>query len=254
LGDGVQLKRVTLSRQELEQLPPEERDMLVYAGNVANEMSILHKLMAVAMIPADLSDAENKARLVQLSFVAQLLAGKTYEAYRMLEREFYGKKIAQRWDPEMSPVLRGQLDRLNAHFNRKDFPVKTIRQKHAFHIDPIDVGSVLKEANDPFEIYFAEAAGNCLYFGPSVVANVSMFRRVSGGTMASSIDAVMNEVTEMAKLMVAVIHNIVHEIFRRNGYFDSGVDLEVVAVTRPADIDSQVWPFYVTKREFGGAT
>jgi hypothetical protein len=99
---------------------------------------------------------------------------------------------------------------------------------------------------DAYEIYFASATGNCLYYGSHVVAGVAMFRAVNEAAIDEAIGPVFLEVSGVAQTFVRIVDGLIHEIFRRNGFLANGVEVDALIVENVQDLDSVVLPFFVT--------
>jgi hypothetical protein len=142
----VILKRVTLSRDELSQLPEDECHLLVHLGNLGNELSILYKYLVSAVTSVKDAEPEHTASLVKTEFLLKLVAGTVYEAHTVLRRDFCGD-ISQRWSADIPRSIVDLQRRIFGYFDGPNV-IKTIRNKYAFHSDRVDPSAALAKVPD----------------------------------------------------------------------------------------------------------
>ena len=73
---------------------------------------------------------------------------------------------------------------------------------------------------------------------------VSLLQKVDPD-ISIALDKVMAEIVEVAGWVLSTINYFVKEIFRRNGYLDSGVELEEIVIRNAPELDSIEVPYFV---------
>jgi hypothetical protein len=251
---NLELKRVSLSRKELKAIPEDERDLLVFLGHLGNEICFLQKYLLWSLKSPEESGPRQKVYHARMSFILRITAGKLYEANTTLRRLYYKSKVSERWRGDLPSEVQNALKEVKKYFRPKTNAIKKIRDKFAFHFDDIDVLEAIQAVDDPFEIYFAEMNGNCLYDGPHMVTMVAMLQQVDGPDVPDAMAVVAKDMKDVTSYFLTIVHGLICEVLRRNGTLAAGNRTERVVVKGVPDLEQVVVPYYVSSNRSARVT
>jgi hypothetical protein len=121
-----ELRRIGLTKADLDRIPPDERFFYLMAGHFADDVTILSQLLIAAFNsafgrPGEFSRDEphNAAGLAQLFLVLKLLAGRLHEASRLIASHYFAKGL-EKYENEMP-----ERDEMHAASSVRILAVKT---------------------------------------------------------------------------------------------------------------------------------
>jgi len=183
----ITLQRYTL-REKLLAAPPPERDLFLALGGVANELILLQKLIIWTQSSQD-SEPFLQAKNTQGIVLFRLLGGKLHEAWLLIQKAFFGAKVAREYDGCMDSRAQKALAHLKRYHSSKNV-LDEVRNEYAFHFCASHFGDGLKHNfDDPLSIYISLQPINCLFYFSELLANASLIGNdTAGGKFAGLVD------------------------------------------------------------------
>jgi hypothetical protein len=99
------LTKVRVSRQQLNAIPRKERIFFIQIGNLLNDLNIFQKLIFISGKHTE-DILERRGRNLQALLFVRILAGKLWEAWQLLERDFFGAKLSQQYESSLDLLQR----------------------------------------------------------------------------------------------------------------------------------------------------
>ena len=100
---------IPISKNQLDSIPADERVFFFQIGHLANELSTLNRLLLFVSNSDGFTDLERRARNAQAMLLIRLCSGKLFEAWQMLQRDFFGSKLSKEYEPLMDESGRNSL-------------------------------------------------------------------------------------------------------------------------------------------------
>lgn len=202
-----ELRRIRLTKTDLDRIPADERFFYLMAGHFANDVRILSQLLIAAFNsafgrPGEFSrdQPHNSAGLAQLFLVLKLLAGRLHEASRLIASHYFAKGLDKKYENEMSEKARNARRRFSAYFGGKDNVITSVRKRVAFHHHRDEMEAVFNELASEFEFvtYLGAYIGHTLYVGSEILSINAMTTLVKGQTPLEAIDKIYKDTTEVS--------------------------------------------------------
>ena len=177
----MKIRRISLPKALLAQMPASERSFFLLAGHMQNELNSLNKALAWCLHrePSRKSSAiESLANGVQAQIYARLLAGKLFEAWKALKPAYFGAKISHRLEGKLHIDSQEGLKEIKAYFN-KPSNIFRVRQLFAFHYSVEEFDANWSEAADEpsFELIAGGTLGNNLSLASELVVNNALLTK-----------------------------------------------------------------------------
>jgi hypothetical protein len=173
---GVQVDAPAIKR-----LSNRERNQLVGCMHAHNELTVLNRLfMCTTEYPEDADELHSSAQSVQVWCLLQVLVGKTFETWKMLEDRFLGSNPVDPMVGRLNAEHRERLAWLERYFGSKNNALATIRDKAAFHYDKLNTAqTVSRLAANEDVVYLAQHAVNTLYYLGSALIFRTLFTMIA---------------------------------------------------------------------------
>lgn len=142
----MEIRKVTLSKADIDQADPKELTCFLLVGNFADELTMLHKLFFWALRDEPGEPFMETVEAVQGLLIGQLLAAKLFADRELLEKAYFSgpaKDIA----PLMPAPATEALKEINRYFNGEN-TITIIRNQFAFHYDVDPIGSGYEKLAD----------------------------------------------------------------------------------------------------------
>jgi hypothetical protein len=148
---------IRFSKALLNKVPEDERTFHLMAGQLANDLNILSKLIIMLLNHASEQELLRRANTTSAILLIKLLAGRLNEGWELMCRQFFPSKqsdgkrqsdhvsIYDRYVVDFDDYAKAQLDNIQRYFGKKNI-VRTIRNRASFHADP----TVLKKGYAEF--------------------------------------------------------------------------------------------------------
>ena len=91
------IHKVVVLKKQLSLFPEKERVLFIQIGHLANELTILMKLLIYAHTNSSL-DVVRKAYTMQASVIARICIGKIFEGWRLLKTNLFASSLSKKYD------------------------------------------------------------------------------------------------------------------------------------------------------------
>jgi hypothetical protein len=212
--------KLTIDEAGLKTLSHRNRNQLIGCMHAHNELAILNRLLMFSQNDTAQGDLSDGAHSIQMWCILQLLVGKVFEAWNMLDERFL---TAQPEDPalvSLSDNHRDSLKWLIEYFGvgkkMKPNALRTIRDKTAFHYDKLNLEASLGTiAQDEDVVYLAQRPANTLYYVGSALLFRTAFTMIAQSVRPTDVkeDRTSEGVTitiEDTRLANFHIHQVLH--------------------------------------------
>ncbi len=245
----MELTKILIPKDRFCQIPKEERVVFVLLGHLANELSVLGKLMGWCRNGPSASPAEENARLFQTLFMVRLLAGKLNEGWQALQRSFFGTAIAREYEGLIEEPHRSDLQQLKRYFGREN-SIHRVRNDFSFHYSVDDVARCVDlpaELRDELVIYLGKEHENSLYSLGELICNLALFQAVAVDDPQRAVITLLNDVWEVRRLFLSVISGCMWVFVSRHLGKDPGaLKAETISVDAPTDGRRFAIPYFVS--------
>lgn len=178
----MKIRRIHLPKEAVAKMAAPDRDFLILAGHMQNEINSVHKVFAWCLhggrLSSDIS-ITSLANGAQAMIYARVLAGKLCEAWGELAKAWFSTKLSQRLEPKLHPVAREASTKLKSYFSRSN-AIHRVRNSFAFHYSATAVGTNWETVADDltFEVILGGTVGNNLYLGAELAANAALLKAI----------------------------------------------------------------------------
>lgn len=182
-----------------------DRAFLLLAGHMQNELNSVNKVFAWCLQrrPTDsASSIEGLANGMQSMIYARVLAGKLYEARKVLDKAFFNTKLSQRVESRLHPIAQDALQKIKRYFNNSNDSniIKNVRENFAFHYNAGKFGDNWEAVADrpSFELILGGTVGNNLHLASEMVANTALLNAINDNDYEDSLRTFFDEVQSVA--------------------------------------------------------
>ncbi len=201
----LELTKITFTKGELKQLPEKEVVFIMQLANVLQEVSVLHKLIAISVTYAqDATDAiEARAQYGQTMFFHRILAGVLFEGWTMTNSKRY-REVLGTYCPDFGNEANQSLENLRDYFGKKNNLIERLRHKFSYHYNFGCVRDCLRNLPDSeqLDMFIAPEHGNCRYTASDKIIDFAILRTINQKDKQAAMETLVEEV-------LAVAHNFV---------------------------------------------
>jgi hypothetical protein len=219
-----ELKRIRLTKTDLDRIPADERFFYLMAGHFADDVNILGQLLIAAFnsafarrgeTPGD--DPHNAAGLAQLFLVLKLLAGRLHEANSLIGSHYFGKGLHKKCENEMSEKARNAQHQFSAYFGGESNVITAIRNKVAFHLNREEVELAYNTVPSDFQFvqYLGEYVSHSLFFGSEIISINAMTTLVEGVTPLEAIDKIYKDTVDISQWLCMFVLGFMQVMINR---------------------------------------
>lgn len=207
---------VTFPKEILEKIPEDERVLFILLGKLADELSIIQKLMRMSNVPHEdmnIRTAQNS----QSFFLLTILSGKLYEGWGVLQREFFGKTMLSKiYDPLLKKEGRVGLDNIKKYFGNGKNLIEVTRNEFAFHFDSKKIREHFDviPKDEPLKLYMAEERVNCFHQLSHIITSYALLKSIDSDEW-KAIDKLMRETLEVANWFLDFIGELLTIILEK---------------------------------------
>lgn len=248
----TQSTTLTISRgdfpaERLKRLAPEEQRIVVMAGHISNEISILQKILVACMNYRGESAVAQDGYSTQNLVVAKVLGGKLLEAWQVLGRLYYGSQLSRRIGPELIEESRTAEAELKRYFSREN-PLHKVRNGAAFHYSGEAIPEAIAALPDdlPLQIYLAEGTGNSLYSFAEQPMFMEAFAESAGKSMQANFEEFIADTQHVARSMATFLQGCI-DVFWDRLAVDINLREEEVPAQDVGGLHSTRMPFLLKK-------
>lgn len=198
----MKIRRIHLPKDAVAKMAAPDRDFLLLAGHMQNEINSVHKVFAWCLHSGrsrNDSSIESLANGAQAMIYARVLAGKLCEAWEAVGKAWFGTKLSRRLEPKLSPVALEANMKLKAYFNRSN-AIHRVRNSFVFHYSATEVGASWESVADDltFEVILGGTIGNNLYLGAELAANAALLKAIDPDNPEQGLRVFFDEVQSIA--------------------------------------------------------
>lgn len=197
----LQLRRVNLTKSDIDRVPADERFFYIVAGHLANEVSILHKLLIIGRKSLDREGPPGEAAHVQQFLLIKLLAGRLHEANDLIGQHYYGKKLHQKYETYLNEKAADALRNWSKYFGGTSNVITRIRNKFAFHTDLQEIETMYNQLDDDFALVYYSSpqwTAHDLFLGSEMIFLNSMSMVVDAPTTRERISKIYLDTIAMS--------------------------------------------------------
>ena len=212
----ISIYPITLSQAEFRAAPERERLFYLKLGLITNEVSCLNKSALFSLRQPESSELMSRAGSTLGMLHFRLLAGRLYEAHRVITGGF--KPLLLTYRSRKNLKLREAYSRLNAYFDDPLNLVKAVRHKLAFHTDDevFRAGVGLMAEDDDLTDYMCEQRGNTLFWSGEVAMVAALQHLVGVDDATKAFDKLLGDLNEVAALVNDFAFAFAMAFFDRN--------------------------------------
>lgn len=191
---------ITISKEKLDEAPEEERLTYLMAGNLANDLLTLQKLLVISSnTAAEMGEAHSTPVNGSTLLIVKLLAGRLYEGWNWL-RGPSTTHIKKLFAQDKSCPAWICYREITGYFGRENI-IEKLRQKVGFHADAhaMQEGYALLGAQ-PVTEFVSEQRGNSFY-GSADMALIGALCHLAGtNDVAVALGRVADEISHVSGL------------------------------------------------------
>jgi hypothetical protein len=236
---------IKISKKQLQSIPDAERVLILQFGHVCNELSFLNKLLLV-VYDTEIQGLKKRAMTVQSMIVIRLYVGKVFEAWRMLESDYFGSQLSKSLDALLGPEGRQSLEVLKTYFGRNNL-LSTVRNDFSFHYGSKHFPETMAAFEDSYEfqLILGQNYANTLHSFCEDFVVVGMLKATGKNEPRVAMDRIVGDLVTIGGKMIDFLGRGLAAVFE-NRVGKSWDDFEYTAhkVEPDADIRKFKFPFF----------
>jgi hypothetical protein len=241
-SNTMKLFKVEIPKSMLSQVPENERVFFVQLGNLLNDLSILQKL---SYFSANTETADPIGRSAQNSQAVSLIlvqAGKLWEGWQMLQKQFFGTKLSGTYENHLTDPGTHSLEKLKNYFNKENL-IFLIRNKFAFHYDSAEIKNQINEVPDSevLEVFMAETHGNCFYSISHILVLFGILKSTGCSNIDDAMRKLFQDMLQVTRWFVNFLGDCLLVFARRH----LGFEHAEVEIPEPPHINNIALPYFV---------
>ena len=243
------IHKVTISKEQLNLLPEKERVFFIQIGHLANELTILTKLLIYAHSDSEI-DAVRKAYTTQASVISRICIGKIFEGWRLLESSLFASGLSKKYETKLSPTGSESLKKLKKYFGKKNI-ISEIRNRFSFHNPSFEevrdlLASIPEEAE--LAMYLGTQVANSNYYLSEEIISRAMLTCVASQSLEHAMDKMHKELSEVSVWLVEFCgHCMVALSDEHWSQCKEDLRLEQISVKSQGNIRDFTIPFFVER-------
>jgi hypothetical protein len=209
----MEVYEITISKSQLESMPELERTLVLQFGHVCNELSFLNKLLLIVS-DTGTEGIENSGMVAQSMIVSRIFIGKVFEAWRMMERDFFASKLSKEIEPKLPEEGKKTLKELKQYFGKNNL-ISTIRNEYSFHYISDHMAEILKAFDEKrkFKLILGPGYANTLHHFSEEIISMSMFDKTGCDKPQEAMDKIIGDLVVISGKMVQFLGYGLAQIF-----------------------------------------
>ena len=197
---SLTLRILELKPQELAKLSPEEIQVFFICGHILNELNSLNKVFCWCIHPDSnpASETNGIARGMQAMIYARILAGKLYEARKVLAATWFRRKPPS-YLPALHPEAMTALAAIKIYFNDKN-SINQVRNHAAFHYSAAALSENWESLahENSLKMIFGGTIKNNFFHASEMLANAALLKIVNTTDLEAGMAKFMDDVQTVA--------------------------------------------------------
>jgi len=192
----MQLSRFRLTSEQLQNIPINERSLLMVLAHASNEINTFNKLLFLSTNFSHGREWQTQAQISQSLTLARTLAGKLSEAWTVTTAGYFGTKLSQKHTLDNSG--NEAIKKLKNYFGRKNL-INSVRNEFAFHYS-LERAGIDIHNDTPVEelsIYLHPSIGNSLYQFAEFLINKALMESISPADLEAAPDVFLTEISSV---------------------------------------------------------
>ena len=205
---------IKITKAQLQSLPEAERVLVLQFGHVCNELSFLNKLLL--MVSDTKTDSlEKKAMVAQAMIVIRLYIGKVFEAWRMLERDYFGSQLSKSLEATLDAEGKNSLQAIKTYFGKKNL-LSSIRNNFSFHYWAEHLPKAMNAFDDSreFQLILGGAYANTLHKYSEEFVTVAMLETSGESEPQAAMDKVVGDLVSVGGKMIDFLGHGLAAVFQ----------------------------------------
>jgi hypothetical protein len=250
----VDVYEIKITKDQLQSLPDAERILVLQFGHVCNELSFLNKLLLMVS-DTKTEGLEKKAMVAQAMIVVRLYIGKVFEAWRMLERDYFGSQLSRSLDTTLDSEGKNSLKALKIYFGRKNL-LSSIRNDFSFHYWAEHLPKAMNAFDDSreFQLILSGPYANTLHKFSDEFVTVAMLEASGENDPQVAMDKVVGDLVSVGGKMINFLEHGLAAVFQnRLGKSWEDFEYTVHKIEPKENIETFKVPFFFQleeRREF----
>ncbi len=201
---SLTVSRLVIDKTSFLKLCKSQQRFFFLAGHVFNELVVLRRLL-LSTGKKESSKILRDARAIWGLVVLRLLAGKTWEAWRVIKKHYHQPDVSNSpWLIENESVSE-PLAQIKKYFSHENV-ISKIRRDFGFHYSIPDSDLSNYGPDDNLEFLMAQSFSNTLYIASEVVVTSDMFDLFSKMPPEKSYDRMVNEIADHSRLILEFLN------------------------------------------------
>lgn len=205
-----QIIQLQINEGALRALPSRPRDQIIACMHAHNELAVMNRLLMFSCNAVAGSELHDHAQGVQMWCIMQILAGKLFETWKMLDERMLK---ANPTDPAIIALNDNHQQNfawLKNYFSSRHNALRIIRDKGAFHYDiGLNLDAAVAEVStDERRVYLAEHPANGLYYLGSSLVFRTVFAMVADKAINTAALSQIERMREGVSLALADIQKL----------------------------------------------
>jgi hypothetical protein len=246
----IEVLKIDLPKNKLRAMPKDERALLVLLGYMANNITMLTKLVIFSTNKTP-GGVERLASSGQSQMLARLVIGFQHEAYEFIKTRFLGSKLGKKYVPLLDAEGKTALDGLKKTFGGSNILSK-LRNQFIFHM-PFDSKALdaafEAAAKDPtldndWLWLFSHSNLNTFYYINDFIVMHAIMNEVGETNLIAAQKKIMTDVQSVAENMAQFLMALTAALWKEN----FGHVLDAVLVERISSAPNwlEQWhPFFI---------
>jgi len=193
----MKLSKKNIPKSKLDTLDEIEHVFFIQLMHFLNELNVLQKCVIVSSNKLEsLTTIEKRGQISQAHFFIRTLAGKLYEGWKMIGKNFLKTQLSSEYENLLSQKGKESLSELIVYFKDKNNLVRLIRNKFAFHYDKEkikeEIDKIPQEAL--LEVYISEDRANCLYSLSDTIISWAILNYIDSSNPQRAMDKLIGDI------------------------------------------------------------
>jgi len=246
----IQVYRIPVPKERLLAMPKDERVLLLLMGYMANQLSMLQKLLNFATNRTPDSELEQHATGTQTQMLARLMVGALNEAWLLVSTRFIQKPLAKDYLDSLDSAGQQAFDALKRQFGGSNL-LNAVRNNYAFHYPQSDEAEAAFEAafNDReldgyWNLYFSQHGFNSLFFLSDLIFIHGIGKKANGADIEEAQRKLMGEMSTAASNLIEFAKAFVAAAWLKH-FGAEMMAKDLVTIDEAPHVDDVWLPFFV---------
>jgi hypothetical protein len=256
MSRDLQIIQLDIEPDAFKKLPNRLRNQFVGCTHAHNELAVLNRLLMFSLNDVGDGELHNDAHGVQMWCVLQVLIGKLFETWNMLSERFLKSNPEDAAVAQLNAEHKKSLAWLRDYFGLpdrlKETPLRTIRDKTAFHYDKLNLDQAVDALAPPeCRVYLAQHPANTVYYAGSALVFRTVFAAIADKAsdassltnaerMKTGVDITLAHVNEvnlhLHNVLYGLIEHLLSQVFGKPTEDAEQLRIQVLGAPKPTSV------------------